>query len=156
MKSRLFSLVSFCLAAVLFMGCSDEPSTSVSSLSITAKGDGSAVLLSGTEIVWYNEATSELKLKNAPEEFTGYWGEISFMLDGENLFDAYGIVEDVRSELFTSLVVYRDSKGRYFLNDCYPMSEAVASSPDVQAAREARAASWATFLCQLKAEKRLK
>ena len=139
MKSRLFSLVSFCLAAVLFMGCSDEPSTSVSSLSITAKGDGSAVLLSGTEIVWYNEATSELKLKNAPEEFTGY-----------------GIVEDVRSEFFTSLVVYRDSKGRYFLNDCYPMSEAVASSPDVQAAREARAASWATFLCQLKAEKRLK
>lgn len=156
MSLKLFKILSLAAVACCFMSCSEEPSHNQSALSLNANDEKETVLVPGYEIEWYNESTSELKFRNISDNFTDYFGEVTFSLDGKPLFVATAIVADINSQVFPSAVIYRDSEGKYYLNDCYPMIEAVMTMPEVQKNREARAAGMESFRKQLKLEKRLK
>lgn len=128
MSGRIYRTAFIAVISCMFMACSDEPDSSRSSLSIVADDGRGAVLMPGYEIKWYDEASSELKFRNIPDDFAEYHGEVTFVIDGKSLFDAFAIVSDIDSRIYTSAVIYRDHNGKYYLNDCYPMIESVMYS----------------------------
>lgn len=155
-SGRIYRTAFIAVISCMFMACSDEPDSSRSSLSIIADDGQGAVLVPGYEIEWYDEASSELKFRNVPDKFAEYHGEVTFVIDGKSLFNAFAIVSGNDSRIYTSAVIYRDHNGKYYLNDCYPMIESVMYSSEVLENRKSRAAAMEAFRNQLEIENRLK
>ena len=82
------------------------------------------VVFTGSDILWFNETTKELRFKDnfaMKNVFSGFRA-IKFYMDGEYLFSSTIYVNSLSSQVFNSLVFYYNvMENKYFLMDGYPV-----------------------------------
>lgn len=157
-------LISVFIGVLLLWGCSNESQfdndSNINVFWVTGgdnvQGYMDSIVLLGTDIVWFNQKTGELKLQNnsRTRSFPAS-GKILFMLANMELFMATVINStDLPETIYEDMVLYVDKgKNTFHLYTSYPVG---VSTPKVLLNNDIRYENWNLFLLQLNREGRLK
>jgi hypothetical protein len=143
---------------------SDEDITTKSMHIATRSDDAGPVVFTGSDILWFNETTRELRFNDNISQkqiIDGALGRsIRFYIDDEYLFSSMQYASPVSSQTYNGLVFYYDLvENKYFLMVGYPFDVSVLPNPqETQESRDENmkqiANEWNKFVEQLKAEGR--
>jgi hypothetical protein len=181
MKQAVFKAVLFypALICLLLSGCSQEaeeiPSQGESASEIIVRAAPNAeavavrsitepVVFTGDDILWFNEATKELRFKNNFAEspsnnpFIRHNQTIKFYMGDEYLFSSLICENSLSSQIYNSLVFFYDIiENKFYLTVGYPIDVSMLSNP--QKAQEIRDENrrkikpdWDKFIEQLKTD----
>lgn len=161
---RILSIVFF---VIVFLACDREEITNVSEYSEIAvrgvSGEGieseshapheHPIILTGSNIQWFNARTREIKLNNISFK-PNYYQKFIFEINGEELFSAT-YTNPASSITCNDLILYQDiPKGKFYLYDGYPSwtLNQVETKENIMKRKE----GWDKFLTQLQKEGRLR
>lgn len=165
--NSVFRLIGLVVCMVFVTSCSDEdennykPSDiSVYGVEMSRASDKDAQLVfTGDNIDWFNPVTREIKFKNIEPSTSIFpvYSKIEFRIGDKVLFTANSFVIDSYSQSFLDLVVYYNyAEDKYYLDDCYPNTDAIRSTEEVKKHIKNREIQWNTFISILQAEKRIR
>lgn len=163
----LFRIIGLIACIVLVASCSDDDENNYVPSKINVYGiemsraqDKDAQLVfTGDNIDWFNPDTREIKFKNIEPSASIFpvYSKIEFRIGENMLFSASSFVMDCYSQSFLDLVLYYSSaENRYYLDDCYPNTEAIKNTEEVKEHIIARESQWDTFIRTLQSEKRIR
>jgi hypothetical protein len=100
-------------------------------LSAVRSAAAEPIIFTGSDILWFNETTKELRFKDnyaKKDVFSGF-RSIKFYMDGDYLFSSMIYVNSLSSQVFNSLVFYYNiTENKYYLLDGYPSDTSVLSN----------------------------
>lgn len=114
------------------------------------------VLFTGNDILWFNEATNEIRFKENYYQYKHipFDTDIKFYLENEYLFSLIK-VSDINSQIYNSPVLqYNITKNKFYINDGYPVITVLKPQKEIQEERDrnmqAIANEWDKFIRYLK------
>lgn len=168
---RFYLFLSVLFIAIVIGGCTNnEPDLSseegYSKLTVKTgikSGDTKSVgestenvLFTGSDILWYNESTNEIRFKDNyyQYQYIPFHTDIKFYLENEYLFSLIK-VSDLNSQIYNSPVLYYNmTKNKFYINDGYPDISVLKPQKEIQDKRDdnvqAIANEWDKFISYLK------
>jgi hypothetical protein len=175
----LFQLTAFCMTLATGCGRTEEAEQPVETTSrliakaapnqevSTMAGDGEdtgQIVFTGDDILWFNEATGELRFHN---NYSGktvleaiHTNAIRFYINDEYLFSSMLCVSSLHSQTFNSPVFYYNLiENKFYLTDGYPDASVLPDPQKAQAERDENmrqiANEWSRFIDRLNQEEKL-
>lgn len=177
-KMYLLFLSVICL---LSGGCEqeleeDKPDTTLSEIiarashtetfmrsSFVADKGRESVVFTGSDILWFNETTKEIRFQEnvSIKNVISIHQSVKIYIGNEYLFSSMICVSSLNSQIFNSLVLYYNMvENKYYLLDGYPEVAVLSDPQEAQKLRNENrqtiASEWKKFIDQLKKEGRYK
>ena len=130
----------------------DTKSTSMKS----ANESEEKTLLTGDDILWFNERTNEIRFKDNYDlqKSIPFYTDIKFYLDNEFLFSTIKVTS-INSQIYNFPVLYYNmTENKFYINDGYPEISVLKPQDKIQEERDknmqAIADEWSKFIRHMK------